>query len=176
MRARLFPLVGFVWLACGCAPEPTPPVQNGVTVPLFSERCEDRNTWPDEVWLESGVPFVIEWAGEDGCYLDGAPPVQYSVTVSWYQDAADSFWEIWFVDGAIQSLWYGEGSVAGYETDLNPDYPLAQELVEARPLQPGDYRLRVTGWSEALFQGTTGEVVLHAVEGGAAEEAPPLAD
>jgi len=154
VRAELL-AVPLVLLAVGC-PEAEPLVIAAtINVDVFTSRC-DPDEGMREVHLEAGTEPTIRW--NVVCLRDGVDPAWWAIKVSDWDDRADDWWNVWYIDPGLREVVYGETPLPGVSDENNPFSPDALPRVAPRGLSEGSYRLEVWAVSDDLVDSTIGEV------------------
>jgi hypothetical protein len=159
-RAEPLLLLSLILLA-GCAEEDPPTITDTITVDVFTARC-DPEVGFEEQFVEVGLLPTLRW--EVLCVRDDARIGWLAVKVSDWDDRADDWWNVWYLDPDLREVTYGEAPLPGVADENNPFAPDALPRVAPRELTIGSYRAEVWAVSADLVDSTIGETKFTVVE------------
>lgn len=149
----------------GCAAPESPTISTTVTVDLFTSRC-DPDEGLREVFLETDTP-TFRW--DILCMRDDAATAWLALKVSDWDDRADDWWNVWYVNPDLREVAYGETPLPGVADENNPFAPDALPRVAPQELTDGSYRLEIWAVSGDLVDSTIGETKFTILPSGSFE-------
>jgi len=158
---RTSPLAALVLLAAGCPSEEPPPITDTVLVDVYTSRCDPEAGMPEH-FAEAGSVPTLRWSVL--CLRDDAPVAWWAIKVSDWDDRADDWWNVWYVDPDLREVSYGETPLPGVTDENNAFSPDAFPRVAPRELGEGAYRVEVWAVTTDLVDSTIGEAKLTMLE------------
>ena len=145
----------------GCTTEAPPDTTDVVALEIFTARCDPETPLPT-FHVPLGTTPSLRW--DVLCVRDDGPTAWLSIKISDWDDRADDWWNVWYMDPDLREVAYGESPLPGVLDDNNPFERDAFPRVAPRELSVGSYRAEVWAVSADFVDSTIGEAKFTVVE------------